>query len=119
MGHGNGEWRRRAGGRVVVRTSAMLAAVIAGVFTGTGGASGTAANAETVPEGVQMLMKRGGIPAIFEPKFVPAEEAGLPDSAWVLGVWVDGEAHAYSLNLLNGHEVVNDVVGGRPIAAVW
>jgi hypothetical protein len=66
-----------------------------------------------------MLMPRGGIPAVFEPRFVPADEADLPDSAWILGVAIGGEAHAYSLNLLNGHEVVNDAMGGRPIAAVW
>jgi len=71
------------------------------------------------PAGVQMLMPRGGIPAVFEPRFVPADKAGLPDSAWILGVALGGEARAYSLNLLNGHEVVNDSVGGRAIAAVW
>jgi len=29
------------------------------------------------------------------------------------------EAHVYSLDLLNHHEIVNDVVGGTPIAATW
>lgn len=71
------------------------------------------------PPGVQMLLPRGGIPAVFDPRFVAAFEANLPDSAWILGVSIGGEARAYSLNLLNGHEVVNDTVGGRPIAAVW
>ena len=55
----------------------------------------------------------------MDPQFVPAAEAALPDDAWILGVAVDGDARAYSLNLLNHHEVVNDVVGGRPLAAVW
>jgi len=66
-----------------------------------------------------MLLERGGIPAIFDPKFVSAEKSGLPDSAWILGVAIGDDARAYSLNLLNSHEVVNDIVGGRPIAAVW
>ncbi len=78
-----------------------------------------AGSADVPPPGVQMLLPRGSIPAVFEPRFVPADRAGLPDSAWILGVALGGEARAYSLNLLNGHEVVNDSVGGRPIAAVW
>jgi hypothetical protein len=43
----------------------------------------------------------------------------LPDDAWVLGVAVDGTAKAYSLNLLNRHEVVNDKTGETAYAAVW
>ena len=72
-----------------------------------------------VPEGVDMLMDRGGIPAVFDPVFVPATEAEIPDDAWVLGVFIDGVAKAYSLNLLNHHEVVNDQIGDHPFAAVW
>ncbi|MBM3459508.1 MAG: DUF3179 domain-containing protein, partial [Armatimonadetes bacterium] len=29
------------------------------------------------------------------------------------------EAKAYSLRLLNGHEVVNDTLDGEPIAVTW
>lgn len=72
-----------------------------------------------IPAGVQQLLPRGGIPAIFQPKFVPASSARIPDDAWVLGVVIDGEARAYSLNLLNRHEIVNDVLARQPIAAVW
>ena len=71
------------------------------------------------PEGVQQLLPRGGIPAIFDPVFVMAAEAQMPDSAWVLGLVINGEARAYDLNILNHHEVVNDVVGGLPVAPVW
>ena len=39
--------------------------------------------------------------------------------AWVFGVEVSGVARAYSLNLLNHHEVVNDRVGDTAFAAVW
>jgi len=75
--------------------------------------------AETTPEGVTQLLERNAIPSIFDPTFVEAQEAKIPDDAWILGVVIEGEARAYSLNLLNHHEIVNDVVGGRPIAAVW
>lgn len=74
---------------------------------------------EDPPPGVQQLLPRGKIPAVFEPQFVSAADAVLPDDAWVLGVVVDGVAKAYSLNLLNHHEVVNDRFGRRPVAAVW
>ncbi len=69
------------------------------------------APSDSPPAGVQILLPRGAIPAVFEPTFVAAAESGLPDSAWVLGVTVGGESH--------GHEVVNDVLAKRPIAAVW
>ena len=74
---------------------------------------------DELPPGVQQLLPRGKIAAVFEPEFVTADEAEISDDAWVLGITMGGEARAYSLNLLNSHEVVNDVVGGRSIAAVW
>jgi hypothetical protein len=74
---------------------------------------------EDPPEGVRQLLPRGGIPAVFDPQFVTAAEAEMPDSAWVLGVFLNGEARAYDLNLLNHHEIVNDVIGGEPVAPVW
>ena len=78
----------------------------------------TAAESGT-PPGVVQILPRGGIPAVVEPRFVPASEAGIPDDAWVLGVVVEGVAKAYSLNLLNRHEVVNDRSGSTDFAAVW
>ena len=72
-----------------------------------------------LPDDFQQLLPRGEIPAVDDPTFVSAAEAEIADDAWVLGVTVDGTAHAYSLNLLNRHEVVNDTIAGQPIAAVW
>ena len=83
------------------------------------GTASTAADTETPPPGVEQLLPRGRIAAIFDPVFVPAAEAEISDDAWILGVVLDGEARAYSLNLLNRHEVVNDRLAGRPVAAVW
>ncbi len=71
------------------------------------------------PEGVKQLLPRGGIPAIFNPHFVPASSADIPDVAWVFGLVIDGQAKAYDLNILNHHEIVNDVVGGIPVAPTW
>ena len=72
-----------------------------------------------LPEGFERLLPRGRIAAIDAPAFVPAAQAEIPPEAWVLGLVLHGEPRAYSLNLLNRHEVVNDRVGGSPIAAVW
>ena len=74
---------------------------------------------ESVPDGVEQILPRGEIPAVFDPEFVPAADAEIPDDAWVFGVAVDSVAKAYSLNLLNQHEVVNDRFGAHALAAVW
>jgi hypothetical protein len=79
----------------------------------------SAQDSEEPPEGVEQIVPRGAIPAVFEPHFVPAHEAEIQPDAWVLGVVVDGEARAYSLNLLNRHEIVNDKIGEKAFAAVW
>ena len=73
----------------------------------------------TLPSGVEQLLPRGKIPAIDRPTLLPASRAEIGDDAWVLGVVVDGQARAYSLNLLNSHEVVNDRIGQVAFAAVW
>lgn len=80
---------------------------------------GSVACAEELPEGVEQILERGRIAAIFDPHFVTADEAEIADDGWVLGVVIDGQARAYSLNLLNRHEVVNDQIGEKSFAAVW
>ncbi len=75
--------------------------------------------AEKPPPGVEQVLPRGDIAAVFAPRYVSADEAAILDDAWVLGVVIDGQARAYSLNLLNRHEVVNDRIGGTAFAAVW
>ena len=72
-----------------------------------------------LPEDFKQLIPRGQIASIDDPQFVRAAEAKIPNNAWVLGVAIDGQARAYSLNLLNQHEVVNDRIGERSFAAVW
>jgi Protein of unknown function (DUF3179) len=62
---------------------------------------------------------RDGIPSIDDPKFVPASEAALPDQEPVIGLVVDGDARAYPLRILIWHEIVNDVVGGVPVAVTY
>ena len=74
---------------------------------------------DNVPADVTKLLARDAIPAVWDPEFVSAADADMPADAEVIGVAFNGEAHAYSINLLDRHEIVNDVVGGRKIAATW
>lgn len=67
----------------------------------------------------KQILPRGGIPAIVNPTYVKAEEASIGDNTWILGVVINGQARAYSLNLLNHHEIVNDNIDSTSFAAVW
>lgn len=67
----------------------------------------------------EQILPRGQIAAITEPEYVSAEDAKIDDNSYVLGVVIAGHARAYSLNLLNAHEVVNDKIEGQAYAAVW
>jgi hypothetical protein len=67
------------------------------------------------------LLPRDAIPAIFEPTFLSSEETDewYDDDELVIGVEIDGDARAYSIPYLSGHEIVNDTVAGRKIAVTW
>ena len=55
-----------------------------------------------------------------QPRFVAAGEATFVEPAdLVLAVSMKGESAAYPIRLLAYHHVVNDVVGGVPIAATY
>lgn len=62
-----------------------------------------------------------GIPPIDRPRFVTPEAAAawLKPQEPVLALRIDGDARAYPLQILMWHEIVNDVVGGRPVAVTF
>jgi len=62
-----------------------------------------------------------GIPSIDNPRFQSVQEADkiLQDSEFVLGLNVNGDIRAYPLQILVWHEIVNDVVGGIPLAVTY
>jgi hypothetical protein len=63
---------------------------------------------------------KDGIPALTNPKFVRAREADfLADNEQVLGLAHGGEAKAYPLRIMNWHEIVDDKVGGEPLAVTY
>ncbi len=93
----------------------------------TGGAHDSSVTGTAVPavDEVELeiitLLPFDAIPAIFDPQFVTASEADsfFEDGDLVMGVEINGEARAYGTAFLSGHEIVNDTVGGRPIAVTW
>lgn len=64
---------------------------------------------------------KDGIPAIDRPQFIPPKEA----EAWlhpqepVISLGVGKEVKAYPLQILLWHEIVNDAVGGQPVAVTF
>jgi len=63
---------------------------------------------------------RDGIPSIDHPNFVAANEVDyLKVDDIVIGLEFDGVARAYPLRILVWHEIVNDVIGGRPVVITY
>lgn len=69
---------------------------------------------------IQGCPARDCIPAIENPKFVNAADAGfLADDDIVLAISVDGVHRAYPTSILARHEIVNDTIAGQPIAITY
>jgi hypothetical protein len=80
------------------------------------------AEVRIAPHEIVTLLPKDAIPAIRNPKplLVPANEVrGVRDTDQVLGLSMGGESRAYPIPFLSWHEIVNDTVGGVPIAATW
>lgn len=72
------------------------------------------------PEDIQTILPKDAIQAILDPSFERADEATwLADSDSVVGVSINGDARAYPIPILSSREIVNDTVGGVPIAVTW
>ncbi len=63
---------------------------------------------------------KDGIPALTDPQAIRPQDAKyLRDTDRVAGVSVGKESRAYPLKILNYHEIVNDKLGGVPIAVTY
>lgn len=63
---------------------------------------------------------RDGVPSIDHPRFAAAKDPwGVVAIEPVVSVVIGGEARAYPFQILTWHEVVNDIVGGVPIAVSY
>jgi hypothetical protein len=61
-----------------------------------------------------------GIPAIDKPRFVSVRETDFLESREpVIALEVNGEIRTYPIQILVWHEIVNDVVGGVPVAVTF
>lgn len=72
-------------------------------------------------DAIKPLLPRDSIQAIDDPQFVPADIAApsMKENERVIGVIINGDARAYPIPILSVHEIINDVVGGEPIAVTW
>jgi len=91
------------------------------VPAGGSGSRGVASDAGELSLDLVTHLGFDAIPAILDPEFVTVVEANeqMDDDEQVLGVSINGESRAYSIPMLSRHEIVNDVVGGVPIAVTW
>ena len=63
---------------------------------------------------------KDGIPSIDEPIFASVEDAEcVSNSDTVIGLEINGDAKAYPLFIMVWHEIVNDEVGGVPVAVTY
>ena len=76
---------------------------------------------EELARKIVSLIPKDAIGAILEPKFASpiTAETQMRDGELVIGVSINGDARAYPINMLSEHEIVNDVVGEKPIAVTW
>jgi hypothetical protein len=84
------------------------------------------AEADISLDEVVALLPPDAIPAILpnetEDIMVTADQAnaaGIDPEGRVIGVSINGDSRAYPIPFLSRHEIVNDEVGGRLIAATW
>ncbi len=115
------------------RRSAVIRGLGGLLATAGGGASGVAtADAEARPNGFDLAgalvpadeilrggPPRDGIPALNDPRFVRPRDARLAAGDRVLGLRHRGVTRAYPIRILNWHEIVNDRLGGDPVAVTY
>ena len=63
---------------------------------------------------------KDGIPAIDDPQFKPvSDESGIPATEPVITLTINGHSKIYPLRILTWHEIVNDSIGGVPVAVTY
>ncbi len=73
-------------------------------------------------EPIHHILEKDGIPPIYEPELVSAQEGQqfMSPNEQVLGiVGPKGTAVAYSTWHLDSHEIVNDIIDGIALAVTW
>mgnify|MGYP001183812385 FL=1 len=91
------------------------------VATNRGNSLGDGTDSESQDLEIITLLGFDAIPAILDPNFVDAITADrdMKSNELVLGLSINGDSRAYPIPMLSSHEIVNDVVGGEPVAVTW
>ncbi|AFK18560.1 DUF3179 domain-containing protein [Haloferax mediterranei ATCC 33500] len=66
---------------------------------------------------VRQVIPRDAIPSVEDPRFV--ETYSGPEDDEVISLTVGDDTRAYPIRYLHYHEIVNDTVGGIPVAVTW
>jgi len=76
--------------------------------------------ADLRPDEIVTVLPKDAIAAILRPTFGASKSAAwLSARDLVVGVEISGDSRAYPVATLSQHEIVNDTVGGQPIAVTW
>ncbi len=87
-----------------------------GAAVESGGAAFDAIRADEI----KSILPQDAIPALIKPTYLAASQASdINDREMVIGVVINGDARAYPLATMSVHEIVDDDIGGQPIAVTW
>jgi len=113
---------------VIVAAAALIAAVVVIVRphdivrhpTGAVVESGGPAFDAIRSDEIESILPRDAIPALIKPTYLSVAQASdINDKEAVIGVVINGDARAYPLSTLSGHEIVDDDIGGQRLAVTW
>jgi hypothetical protein len=62
---------------------------------------------------------KDGIPALTDPGFETLGGSTIPDDVYGVLVEIEDDVRFYPYNILVWHEIINEVVGGTPIAVTF
>jgi hypothetical protein len=66
-----------------------------------------------------LLVPTKVIPPLDNPPAVPAKSATLSGETQVLGIVLDGQAHAWPMGILIPHHIINESIHSRPVTAAY
>ncbi|MFK7794341.1 MAG: DUF3179 domain-containing protein [Gammaproteobacteria bacterium] len=65
-------------------------------------------------------VRKDGIPALTRPKIIwPQEASYLRAKDLVFGITINGDTRAYPYQIMDWHEMFNDVIGGVPVSLAY
>ncbi len=69
---------------------------------------------------IESILPQDAIAALIKPTYLSVAQASdINDKEEVIGVVANGDARAYPLPTLSVHEIVDDDIGGQPLAVTW